>query len=276
MVNSSISDPELDLVERTVRNIENYREVIREGISRAVDDVVDPIRGARWSIGTLTQPEKTVIGIRVEHILRMDLGLPRPKHLDIVVAGIGVDIKFTIGTNWMIPQEADGEILLITRFDEARHEVWAGLQRARPEWLNPGRNRDTKRGFNQTGMAGIRWLVSGERPTSSIITFMSGVGEEVREHLTDSSVAAQVRLNRLFARFKNQPIPETLVEAVAQHRDWTRRMRPDKSNVRSPEQQGYEVLRQSSPKDRRRVKELGLPSLPKGYCMSVDISGEMS
>ncbi len=267
-------DPELDAVEHTIQTKRyesglDYRAIIQEAISQAVDETVDPIRSGRWEISQLSKPEKTIIGTRVENVLRMALGFPRARRLDMVVAGVNVDIKFTIGSNWAIPSEADGQILFLARFDEAKLLVRAGLQRARPEWLNPGRNRDSKRGLNPAGMARVRWLVFDETPLTSIIGFMAKAGPDARELLTDTGVGAQVRINRLFTLFRGTPVPESAVQAVAQHFDWTRRLRPDASNPRSPEHQGYEVLRASSFRDRQQLERWGLPPLPRGYCIAV-------
>ncbi len=41
-------------------------------------------------------------------------------------------------------------------------------------------------------------------------------------------------MNRLFTALQGCPIPEALVQAVAQHQDWTRRMRADTSNPKAP------------------------------------------
>ncbi len=265
------SDTALAAVEIALRALPNWEYRISEGIARAVDEVVDPIRSGRWRVADLDQPEKTVIGIRVENVLRMELELERGQKLDLRVAGEEVDVKFTMRGSWMIPQEALGHICLLTSFDEQQRSVSAGLLRTDTTALTPGQNQDKKRGVSKAGKARINWLIQNRVPETSIIGFMAAMDEDTRAAVTDSSVAAQKRINRLFLAIKETPIPETVVHAVAQgHQDWTRRLRADASNTNSPEKIGYEVLRQSSYRDRAKVEQLGLPPLRQGYCMSID------
>jgi hypothetical protein len=78
-------------------------------------------------------------------------------------------------------------------------------------------------------------------------------------------------LNRLFLRYKNRPIPEKVVQAIAMgHSDWQRRLRPDRRNRNAPETRGYEVLRSTAYSDREKIAEMGLDPLPNGYCIAVD------
>ena len=266
------SDPRLDKVEAALLSITGVRQTLLEGVARAVDEVVDPVRSARWKISELDQPEKTVFGIRVENVLRMELELERSTKLDMKIAGEEVDVKFTIHNNWAIPPEAVDEICLVACFREKDHCVSVGLVRATEDALNAGKNRDKKRGLSLIGKSRIRWLIKDAVADSSIIGFMAGLSPDLRQAITDTHVGAQTRQNRLFSNLVDLPIPETLVEAISQpHKDWTRRLRPDASNPKAPGQVdiGYVVLRQSAPKDRQRLKEAGREPLHDGFCMSV-------
>jgi hypothetical protein len=266
------TDPRLDKVEAVLRSISNFDLKLLDGVARAIDEVVDPVRSARWEISELDQPEKTVFGIRVENVLRMDLELERSAKLDIKIAGEDVDVKFTIGANWSIPPEALNEICLVARFKEQDHSVSVGLVRTTDDALNPGKNRDAKRGLGLVGKGRIRWLVKDTVAESSIIGFMAGLPPELRRAITDTHVGAQVRQNRLFESLIGTPVPEALVEAISQHKDWTRRLRPDAANPKAPGRAdiGYDVLRQSSPSDRRRLQRAGRTPLKPGFCISVD------
>lgn len=252
-------------------SIAKSRELIREGISQAVDEIVDPVRSGRWELDQLDQPEKTVIGIRVENILRMALELKRGTRLDLEIAGTEVDVKFSLSEGWMIPPEAVGEICLLTSYRDSDGTVSAGLLRTSDSVLNHGANRDGKRTVRAAAKADIEWLVRDEVPDQSLVGFMKGLPDSLRGLITDHSVGAQERLNRLFAARKAVPIPEIAVEAIAQHKDWTRRLRPDARNPKGPAQRGYEVLRQSSPTDRQELKRRGLPPLKRGYCVALAV-----
>jgi hypothetical protein len=269
---SPAADERLDRVEQALLSIPDVQQHILNGIARAVDEVIDPVRSARWSMSELDQPEKTVVGIRVENILRIALELGRSELLDLTIAGEDVDVKFTIGSNWAIPPEAVGEICLLTTFRESDHSVSAGLVRTSDDLLNPGRNRDGKRGLSSRGKAQIRWILRHVAAERSIVGFMASLSPGVRQSITDTTVGAQVRINRLFTNVQARPLPETLVEAVAQHKDWTRRMRPDSANCRAPgAAMGFDVLRQSSPDDRRVLAATGLQALPAGFCISIPL-----
>ena len=266
------TDEELDRVEEGLRGIPDVNVKLLDGIARAVDEVIDPVRSGRWTLKDLDQPEKTVIGIRVENIIRMDLQLERSEILDIKVAGVDVDVKFTIKSSWTIPPEAINQICLVTRFNEIDRTVSAGLIRTTPLVLNKGLNRDSKTSVSASGKSMIRWLFKDLPPHSSIINFMATLGEDTRTAITDSTVGAQTRQNRLFTHVQATPIPEQLVEAISQHKDWTRRLRPDASNKSAPgKSSGYDVLRQSSAADRAQLQRLGLPPLLPGFCMSIPV-----
>lgn len=264
-------DPALTEVETALRAIPDVGSLIREAIARAVDEVVDPIRSARWEISQLDQPEKTTIGIKVENMLRIDLALKRSKLLDLEVAGHDVDVKFSISEGWMIPPEAVGQICLLTSYREADRTASAGLLRTTTDVLNTGANRDGKRSVQAAAKKQVRWLVRNEEPELSIVGFMASIGEGLRDRITDPSVGAQERVNRLFTSHREEPIPEVVVEAVAQHRDWTRRLRPDTSNPKGPEQRGYEVFRASSAGDRRELAARGIAALKKGHCIALSV-----
>ena len=266
-----LPDAGLDDVETALLAISRIQARLTDAVARAVDEVVDPIRSARWQIDQLDQPEKTVIGIRVENIIRMDLEFARPAKLDLEIAGQNVDVKFTVRDNWCIPPEAIDEICLLTRYQPSDNLIWVGLLRTTRAVLQGGKgNRDGKRGVNSAGKKQIRWLVQGSHSSTAMVTFMASLLPAIRIQITDPSVGAQARLNRLFSSLKGQPIPETVVEAIAQHKDWTRRLRPDVTNRGAPGSGlGFDVLRYSSPKDRKALAKANIQLSP-GFCTSVN------
>jgi hypothetical protein len=216
-------DAELEKVYRAICAIPNASSILCEGVSQAVDEVVDPVRSGRWTVSQLERPEKKTIGTRVENVLRMALGLPRAAHLDVVVDGTNVDIKFTVNNNWSVPPEAVGELCLLTRFNVQQVTVSAGLLRTTDLNLNEGRNRDQKRSVSRQGRDSIRWIIRDEHPRGSVVGFLGAIDDETRARLTDPAAGAEERLNRLFLTFKYVPIAEVVVEAIAGGRvDWER------------------------------------------------------
>ncbi|HET6390762.1 NaeI family type II restriction endonuclease [Hyphomicrobium sp.] len=131
-------------------------------IKDAVDFVLDPVRTGRTQLADLDRVEKTFIGLKIEHYLRDLLGAPRGLRRDMMIDGIEVDIKNTIGSTWMIPPEtyrAEEPCLLIAtaKFDG---RCWLGLLVARDAYLNRP-NRDGKRSVSEEGRRHIMWLVKG-------------------------------------------------------------------------------------------------------------------
>ena len=70
-----------------------------------------------------------------------------------------MDCKFShrLG-GWMIPPEADGQLMLLVQASDEDGTWSAGLVRAAEENLRPAGNRDGKRALNDRGRAAVRWL----------------------------------------------------------------------------------------------------------------------
>ena len=82
-----------------------------------IDDVMLTAKTGRRSYAELEKTEKTYIGTRIEIGLRALLGVPRRK-LDLLLLGEDVDVKHTMGGNWMIPGEALDHVCILMAADE--------------------------------------------------------------------------------------------------------------------------------------------------------------
>lgn len=131
-------------------------------IKNAVDFVLDPVRTARTKLSELDKVEKTFIGLKIEHYLRDWLDVPKGLHRDLLIDGLEVDIKNTVGSTWMIPPETyrNEEPCLLIATAKFDGRCWLGLVVARNTYLNAP-NRDGKRSVNETGKRNIMWLVEG-------------------------------------------------------------------------------------------------------------------
>lgn len=128
----------------------------------AVDFVLDPVRTARTRVSELDNVEKTFIGLKLEHFVRDMLDVPKGVR-DLIVAGMDVDIKNTVRSNWSIPQETyrSSEPCLLMAVDDKKCTCSLGLIVAKVEYLHRGKgNRDTKKGVSKVGFANILWLVA--------------------------------------------------------------------------------------------------------------------
>jgi len=134
---------------------EHFPGLVRE----AIDFVLDPVRTARTRITELDNIEKTFVGLKIEHMVRDMLDVPKGLR-DLVIDGIDVDIKNTIGNTWMIPPETfrTEEACLLVASEESTHRCWMGLLVARTAYLNAP-NRDDKRSIASGAFQNIMWLV---------------------------------------------------------------------------------------------------------------------
>jgi hypothetical protein len=119
MTSQSQPDNELEIVLTELSNTPDLELRAASVIRKAVDNVLQGDRTRRYSIAQLTPEEKKHIGTQVEKGLKVEFFEDRKGQvLDTTVAGLEVDIKNTIGNNWMIPREAVGRLCLLTQIDE--------------------------------------------------------------------------------------------------------------------------------------------------------------
>lgn len=137
--------------------IEKFPSMLRN----CIDDVIMTPKTGRRSYDELEKTEKTYIGTRVEIDLRNMLKLPKGK-LDTVLAGHDVDIKNTMGSNWMIPTEAFGQPCILVAADEKRSVCFLGLIVAHVDYLSAGANKDKKKTVSAEGFQNIYWLLNAQ------------------------------------------------------------------------------------------------------------------
>jgi len=158
--------PVLSGIEKAIYRQAKGEKALREKfpalLKDAIDFVLDPVRTARTAIKDLDNVEKTFIGLKVEHVLRDFLDVPKGLR-DLEIDGIDVDIKNTVGTTWMIPPETyrNEEPCLLIAIADGEKQCWLGLMLARNEYLGSGGNRDGKRSVVTKGLNSILWLVEG-------------------------------------------------------------------------------------------------------------------
>ena len=187
-----------------------------------VDDVIMTPKTGRRAYEELEKTEKTYIGTRVEIELRALLDLPRGR-LDCVIRGHDVDIKNTMGANWMIPTEAVDAPCILVAADEARALCYLGLIIARPAYLTTGQNKDAKRTICADGFHNIMWLLR-DHPYPP--NFWRTVSADVVTRIFRGR-AGNHRMAALFREIQGRPIARDVVEAVAQQHDFMRRIRAD-------------------------------------------------
>ena len=191
-------------------------------LRQCVDDVIMTPKTGRRSYDELEKTEKTYIGTRVEIELRAMLRVPKGK-LDTVILGHDVDIKNTMGNNWMIPTEAVDHPCILVAADEARALCYLGLVVARLEYLTAGKNKDSKRSISALGFQNILWLLCAHPYPAN---FWRTVPSDAIARIFSGQSGNQ-RMATLFREVRGTPITRDVVEAVAQQKDFMRRIRSD-------------------------------------------------
>lgn len=198
-------------------------EAIPPMLRECIDDVIQTPRTGRRSYEELEKTEKTYIGTRVEIMLRALLGLKKGR-LDLTIAGYDVDVKHTMGGNWMIPVEALGHPCVLLAADEEHAVCYMGLIVARPEYLTAGANRDAKRSISAGGFQHVRWLLNAvPYPPNFWRTLSSPIVDEIFAGTSGNSRAVA-----LFTHVRDRPITRNVIEAVGRQKDFMRRIRADK------------------------------------------------
>ncbi|QUJ75137.1 hypothetical protein KDD17_08845 [Sulfitobacter albidus] len=188
-----------------------------------IDDVIMTAKTGRRAYEELEKTEKTYIGTRVEIELRALLNLPRST-LDTAILGQDVDIKNTMGSNWMIPTEAVDHPCILVAADEARALCYLGLIVARPEYLTAGQNKDAKKSVSAEGFAHILWLLCAHPYPPN---FWRTVDPAAVLRIFEGR-SGNARMAALFREVQGRPIGRDVVQAVAQQHDFMRRIRSDK------------------------------------------------
>lgn len=223
-------------------------------LRQCVDDVIMTPKTGRRAYDELEKTEKTYIGTRVEIELRAMLRLPKGK-LDTVILGHDVDIKNTMGSNWMIPTEAVDQPCILVAADEARALCYLGLVVARPAYLTTGQNKDAKKTISADGFANILWLLRGQPYPPN---FWRTVPAEVIGRIF-AGKSGNRRVMALFRDVQKVAITRDVIEAVAQQQDFMRRIRSDNGKGTRDHLAREGVLLLSGHYDAPLIQDLGLP-----------------
>ena len=226
----ALPDLEFHSVLTKIQEIEHLEERSRWIIRDAIDDVIRGDRTGRYSIAQLTKQEKAHIGTQIEiSLVREFFDLRQGQVLDTTVSGVEVDIKHTIGSNWMIPEEAIRHICLLVKTSEENRCFSIGLIRAQREDLGAP-NRDRKRGLTSSAREQIAWILRDSQFPVSIFLTMP---PEDRDAIFSHTRSGQKRVNELFRRFQRVPIMRADLCTLARQRDPMKRGRDAKKQLQN-------------------------------------------
>ncbi len=231
--------------------LDKLRQELPVLIRQAIDEVIDTPRTGRVHSRELEKTEKTYIGTKVEILVRNFFHLPKGI-LDLTIDGLDVDVKNTRGGTWMIPREAVGKPCILVASDEVRRTCFFGIVVAHLENLTAGANQDQKRSVSALGSSNIHWILADEPYPPS---FWSQVGEE-KTHAIMRGRSGNDRVEKLFREVQGRPIHRDIVQAVAQQKDYMKRLRKNGGARDRLAEEGVAIL--SGNYDRRLIDLLKL------------------
>lgn len=158
--------------------LENLKPITASVFTRALNYVLD---GAA-DFDELEGVEKSVIGLKIEKYWLRSFGFPMKMTkqkierlvrenpgqtfvntlLDTEIAEIPVDLKHTIGDNWMVPPEAFGHWLLLFKSNLSDNTYSLGLFKADAGHLTLKGNQDKKLNISAEGKKHITWIITDE------------------------------------------------------------------------------------------------------------------
>jgi hypothetical protein len=211
----AILDPIRQEIAARAGGLDRLKEMYPGLVRDAIDFLLDPVRTARREVSELDNVEKTFIGLKLEHVVRDLLDVPKGVR-DLVINGMDVDIKNTIANTWTIPPETyeNSEPCLLMAADDVRCLCWLGLIVARPEYLGSD-NRDRKRSVVDAGFQHILWIVVDHSfPPSRFAALDMTRFRELRKVKGGST-----RTEMFFEENLRKPIHRTVVFALLHDQD---------------------------------------------------------
>jgi hypothetical protein len=169
----------IDKTDFLVSEITNYVELNDETASIIVNTLYHVLATVpnRNSLDDLEACEKTYIGTAIEKNWLNTFGLPNKytknkikqlkkkgieyvnPNLDTVIGDVDVDVKHTIGNNFMIPKECIDQHCLLVKTNFNKWNFSLGVVLAADDIMTKGKNQDSKRSL-QCSNPNIKWIVN--------------------------------------------------------------------------------------------------------------------
>ncbi|MFB7589586.1 NaeI family type II restriction endonuclease [Streptomyces sp. NPDC056169] len=200
--------------------------IYTESVRNSIDYVLDGGRTGRFDLRSpeVHPGERASVGAKLEYEVLRSFSLSKTKPLDTHIAGVPVDIKATVGSNWAIPAEAHCQLCLCTQIQlkNNRHRTW--LVRTHRSWLYRGKgNNDGKRGLAVE--ARERWSVPLYDWAPLPVNPLQYLPEEVAHQVLAEKPGQVERLLIMFRALEGRVIPRNTLLTVARSHDPMRRAR---------------------------------------------------
>jgi hypothetical protein len=192
-------------------------------IRDVIDQIIDPVRTGRTRFELLDNVEKTFIGLKVEHVLRDLLDVPKGLR-DLIIDGLDVDVKNTVRDTWTIPPETyrREEPCILIASEEQTNLCWIGLFFAREKYLTASQNRDGKKAVSASGQQNILWLLeAAPYPRSRWLNLDMERFRELRK-----VKGGNIRLAQFLRENLDLPIHRSVIQALLfDQKDYMKRVR---------------------------------------------------
>lgn len=266
-----IRDEIVQRLQRSNPKIFGFPGLVRE----AMDFVLAPVETARTQLRELDNVEKTFIGLKLEHLVRHLLDVPKGAHRDLQICGQEVDIKNTVRENWTIPEESyrDSEPCLLMAIDEECHTCFLGLILAKSEYLNPGKNRDSKRTISRQGFENILWILKDEPFPRS---HFDGLDMDRFRALRKIEKSGTRRVAQFFRENLRRVVHREVVESLlSDQRDPMKRIRANGGAPDILKHEEIAILIGTFQKDKVLAKSLGIPNFMPDQIVSIHPRDEL-
>lgn len=247
---------------KNVGGQEGFQREFPNLIRRAFDEVIDTPRTGRLRLDQIEKTEKTYIGTKIEILFRSFIGYPKGIR-DLNVDGMDVDIKNTIGSNWMIPRESFNEPCILIAANEKTARCKLGIIVARPEYLSVGSNRDQKKSITKDSFKYIEWVLFDHPYPPNIWEN----ADPARVERIFKARGGTQRLVQLFKEMEGIPISRTVIQGISQQKDYMKRLR--KNGGARDELARANIALLSAAYDRSLIKKLSLPDCSSDDFISV-------
>jgi hypothetical protein len=242
--------------------IEKVRAEVPQLIRRAIDEVIDAPRTGRLMLGETEKTEKTYLGTKIEILIRKFFGFPKGL-LDLHIDGHDVDIKNTVGGNWMIPTEAIGKACILIASDEKKAVCQLGLIVCRLEYLSASKNKDSKRSISKVGFENILWILRNQPYPAN---FWERLDPAAAKRILGCKAGTE-RIVQLFREVQKRPIHRDVIHAVAQQKDYMKRLRKN-GGARDPlAREKIAIL--SGTYHNALLEKLGLPKIAPDEVLAI-------
>ena len=174
-------DPEIQRVLKQIM-VRDLAAGFTEAIRLSIEYVLDSARTSRFDpLSPEVHPgERASVGAKLEYEVQHAFGWEKADPPNLLLDGVTVHVKATVGDNWAIPSEAHCRLCLCTQiqFKNRRHRTW--LVRAHTVWLYQGSGSSNgRRGI--TARARKEWAVPLYDWTPLPVNPLANLGEETDE-----------------------------------------------------------------------------------------------